>query len=104
MRAEGSGERGLQGSGEVLETFFSELWETRALCTVGEEVSSWGEPERAERKRGESQRWSRFSGAKGRSVHVQPWWEAKLTGGGSVSDPSSVTGGGRRGSTLNWRQ
>ena len=30
-------------------------------------------------------------------VRVQPWWEAKLTGGGSVSDPSSVTGGGRRG-------
>lgn len=30
-------------------------------------------------------------------MRVQPWWEAKLTGGGSVSDPSSVTGGGRRG-------
>lgn len=27
-RAEESGEQGLQGSGEVLETFFSELWET----------------------------------------------------------------------------
>ena len=33
-RAVESGERGLQGSGEVLETFFSELWETRAFCRV----------------------------------------------------------------------
>lgn len=97
MRAEESGERGLQGSGEVLETFFFELWESRALCSVGEEVSTRGEPERAEGTRGKSWRWSRFAGAKGRSVRVQPWWEAKLTGGGSVSDPLSVTGGGRRG-------
>lgn len=53
------------------------------------------EPERAEGTRGELRRWSRFTGAKGRSVRCNPGGRSSSQGGGS--HPSLVTGGGRRG-------
>ena len=96
-RAEKNGEWGLQGSGEVLETFFSELWETQAFYSDGEKVSIQGESERAEGTRGESRRWSRFAGAKGRSVRVQPWWEKKLTGWWLCLSPLLVDRGWEKG-------
>lgn len=97
-RAEENGEWGLQGSGEVLETFFSELWGTQAFYRVTGKRSASRESLRGQRGQGAS----RGDGAGSRGPRAgpcmcNPGGRRSSRGGGSVSHPFLLTGGGRKG-------